>query len=63
VDARWLTASDHPGLLVVARDQAESALRAVERAGRDFGISYVGAEAAARYRLLQKVRPSPRRDS
>lgn len=58
VPASWLLQSDRRALALVPREQAGEAWLAIERAGRPFGISCVGDEAAARYALLERVRPA-----
>ncbi len=50
----WLLQSDHSALVLVPREHAGEAWRAIERAGRPFGISCVGHEAACRYALLER---------
>jgi glycine cleavage system aminomethyltransferase T len=57
VKVDWLLESDHSALALVARAHAGTAWRAIEEAGRRFGISCVGAEAASRYALLERSRP------
>jgi glycine cleavage system aminomethyltransferase T len=56
--AWWLLQSDRRALALVAREQAGAAWLAIERAGRPFGISCVGHEAAARYALMERRRPT-----
>jgi hypothetical protein len=56
--AWWLLQSDHRALALVPREQAGEAWQAIERAGRSFGISCVGHEAAARYALMERLRPA-----
>jgi glycine cleavage system aminomethyltransferase T len=51
----WLLESDRRAFALVPREDAGQAWRAIERAARPFGISYVGLEAARRYSLLQRV--------
>lgn len=58
IPASWLLQSDRRALALVPREQAGSAWLAIERAGRAFGISCVGHEAAARYALLERTRPA-----
>jgi hypothetical protein len=54
IDVTWLLESERvPGPL--ARHQGN---RAIERAGHEFGISCVGADAASRYALLERTRQS-----
>ena len=40
------------------RERAGEAWLAIERAGRPFGISCVGHEAASRYALLERTSPA-----
>lgn len=54
VDVMWLLESDRRALAVVARADAARLWRALEDAGRPFGISCVGYEAARRYALLER---------
>jgi glycine cleavage system aminomethyltransferase T len=56
IDAFWLLESDCRALLLVPEAFAGRAWRAVEQAGRPFGISCVGIEAARRYALLERGR-------
>ena len=56
VGASWLLESDRCAVAVVARDRAAEVWRAIELAGRSFGISCVGQEAAGRYALLERAR-------
>jgi glycine cleavage system aminomethyltransferase T len=49
----WLIESSHNALAVVERAEALVVWRAIETAGRPFGLAYVGREAGARYRLLR----------
>ena len=56
VDVSWLLESDRCAVAVVARDLAAKVWRAIELAGRSFGISCVGQEAAGRYALLERAR-------
>jgi glycine cleavage system aminomethyltransferase T len=58
IPASWLLQSDRRALALVPREQAGEAWLAIERAGRPFGISCVGREAAARYALLERARPA-----
>lgn len=51
----WLLQSDHRALALVPRDHAGEAWQAIEHAGRPFGISCVGHEAACRYALLERT--------
>lgn len=57
VPAWWLLQSDHRALALVAREHAGAAWLAIERAGRPFGISCVGQEAARRYALTERLQP------
>jgi glycine cleavage system aminomethyltransferase T len=52
----WLLESEHYGLALVERSDALTVWQAIERVGRGFGITYVGEEASARYRLLEGSR-------
>jgi glycine cleavage system aminomethyltransferase T len=54
--AWWLLQSDHRALALVPRGDAGEAWVAIERAGRPFGISCVGHEAAERYALMERLR-------
>jgi glycine cleavage system aminomethyltransferase T len=54
--AWWLLESDRSALLLVDRERAGDVWRAVEHAGRPFGLSCVGQEAAGRYALLERSR-------
>jgi glycine cleavage system aminomethyltransferase T len=54
--AWWLLESDRSALVLVGRDHAGEVWRAIERAGRPFGLSCVGQEAAGRYSLLERTR-------
>jgi hypothetical protein len=58
IPASWLLQSDRQALALVPRGHAGEAWLAIERAGRPFGISCVGHEAAARYALLERTRPA-----
>jgi glycine cleavage system aminomethyltransferase T len=58
VPAWWLLQSDHRALALIAPEQAGEAWLAIERAGRMHGISCVGQEAAARYALMERLRPA-----
>ena len=58
VAAWWLLQSDHRALALVDRGHAGEAWLAIERAGRAYGISCVGQEAAARYTLMERLRPA-----
>jgi glycine cleavage system aminomethyltransferase T len=54
VPINWLLASDREALALVPREQAGAVWRALEDAGRPFGISCVGQEAASRYMLRER---------
>jgi hypothetical protein len=58
IPVSWLLQSDRRALALVPREHAGEAWLAIERAGRPFGISCVGQEAAARYALLERTRPA-----
>ena len=58
IPAWWLLQSDRRALALVPRERAGEAWLAIERAGRPFGISCVGQEAACRYALLERTRPA-----
>ena len=58
VPTSWLLQSDRRALALVPREHAGEAWLAIERAGRPFGISCVGYEAACRYALLERARPA-----
>jgi glycine cleavage system aminomethyltransferase T len=55
VEASWLLESDRSALVLVPRAHAGAAWRAIEEAGRPFGLSCVGSEAAVRYSLLERA--------
>jgi glycine cleavage system aminomethyltransferase T len=55
-DAWWLLESDRSALMLLDRERAGQVWRAIERAGRPFGLSCVGQEAAGRYALLERTR-------
>jgi glycine cleavage system aminomethyltransferase T len=55
-DAWWLLESDRSALLLVDRERAGEVWRAIEHAGRPFGLSCIGQEAAGRYSLLERTR-------
>jgi glycine cleavage system aminomethyltransferase T len=55
VPVQWLLESDRRVLALVSRTQAGTVWRAIEEAGRAFGISCVGIEAARRYTLLERA--------
>jgi glycine cleavage system aminomethyltransferase T len=46
--------SRHQVIMMVDRDDAERLWHLIESAGRPFGLSLVGADAAARYALLER---------
>jgi glycine cleavage system aminomethyltransferase T len=52
----WLLESDRSALMLVDRERAGEVWRAIEHAGRRFGLSCVGQEAAGRYALLERTR-------
>jgi glycine cleavage system aminomethyltransferase T len=54
--AWWLLESDRSALMLVDREHAGEVWRAIEHAGRPFGLSCVGQEAAGRYALLERTR-------
>jgi glycine cleavage system aminomethyltransferase T len=56
VMVNWLLESEHDGLALVERSDALAVWQAIERVGRGFGITYVGQEASARFRLLEGAR-------
>ncbi len=58
IPTSWLLHSDRRALALVPREHAGQAWLAIEDAGRPFGISCVGQEAAARYALLERTRPA-----
>jgi len=51
----WMLQSNHRALALVPREQAGEAWLAIERAGRPFGISCVGHDAACRYALNERL--------
>jgi glycine cleavage system aminomethyltransferase T len=55
VQTWWLLESDHHALALVEEQHAGEVWQALEHAGRKFGISCVGADAATRYRLLERA--------
>jgi glycine cleavage system aminomethyltransferase T len=57
VPAAWLLQSDRRAMALVPREQAGDAWLAIEQAGRPFGISCVGHEAACRYALMERLHP------
>jgi glycine cleavage system aminomethyltransferase T len=52
----WLLESDRSAVVLVDSPRAGQVWRAIENAGRPFGISCVGQEAAGRYALLERTR-------
>jgi glycine cleavage system aminomethyltransferase T len=54
--AWWLLESDRSALLLVDRERAGEVWREIEHAGRPFGLSCIGQEAAGRYALLERTR-------
>ena len=58
IPAAWLLQSDRRAVALLAPEQAGQAWLAIERAGRAYGISCVGQEAAARYALMERLRPA-----
>lgn len=58
IPAWWLLQSDRQALALVSREHAGEVWLAIERAGRPFGISCVGEEAASRYALIERSRPA-----
>lgn len=52
----WLLESDHSAIMLAPGEQAGRVWRAIESAGRPFGLSCVGGEAAGRYALLERTR-------
>lgn len=55
VELEWLLESDRRALALVTRADAGMVWLAIEKAGRPFGLSCVGQEAASRYRLLERA--------
>jgi glycine cleavage system aminomethyltransferase T len=55
-DAWWLLGSDRSALMLVDRARAGQLWRAIESAGRPYGLSCIGQEAAGRYALLERTR-------
>jgi glycine cleavage system aminomethyltransferase T len=55
-EVSWLLESDRSAIALVPRDHAHDVWRTIEVAGRPFGISCVGQEAAGRYALLERGR-------
>ncbi len=56
VPAYWLLKSDRRALALVPAHDAAAAWSFIERAGRPFGISCVGSDAASRYELIERTR-------
>ena len=56
VDVMWLLDTDRRALALIPSQSAGQVWRAIETAGRPFGISCVGWEAAARYAVLERTR-------
>lgn len=56
IPAWWLLHSDRHAVALVAPEWAGEAWLALERAGRPFGISCVGHEAARRYAVMERLR-------
>jgi glycine cleavage system aminomethyltransferase T len=56
VPVRVLLESDRQALLLVDENRAGELWLAIERAGRSFGLSCVGLEAARRYALIERAR-------
>jgi glycine cleavage system aminomethyltransferase T len=61
IDAFWLLESDRQALALVPAAFAGHAWRAIELAGRPFGISCVGSEAARHFALLERGHRPPAR--
>jgi glycine cleavage system aminomethyltransferase T len=59
VEINWLLESDRDVLALVAQEHAGTLWRALEDAGRPFGISCVGREAASRYMLRERFGRPP----
>jgi glycine cleavage system aminomethyltransferase T len=57
----WLHECDHSALAIVPREVAGLVWHAIELAGRPYGISCVGREAASRYRLTERADEHRRR--
>ena len=53
--ADLLLQSDRYAVMLVEPDAATGVWRAIERAGRTFGLSYVGAEAVRRFALAERT--------
>ncbi len=58
IPTSWLLQSDRRALALVPSARAGEAWLAIEGAGREFGISCVGHDAACRYALLERTRPT-----
>jgi glycine cleavage system aminomethyltransferase T len=56
IDVLWLLQSDRRALALMVHERGGEAWRAIEQAGREFGISCVGRDAATRYALLERTR-------
>lgn len=56
VPAWWLLQSDRHAVALISTERAGEAWLALERAGRPFGISCVGLDAARRYALMERLR-------
>jgi glycine cleavage system aminomethyltransferase T len=54
LELSWLLESDQRALALAPRQHAGALWRVIEEAGRPFGLSCVGQEAASRYRLLER---------
>ena len=54
----WLLQSDRQAIALVPRGHAGELWVGIEQAGRAFGISCVGHEAACRYALMERLRPA-----
>jgi glycine cleavage system aminomethyltransferase T len=59
-EVQWLLESARSALLLVGREFAPDMWQAIEQAGRPFGISCVGLDAASRYGLLERAGHRPR---
>lgn len=58
IAALWLLEADDQALAIVPAADAAPLWRALEQAGRPFGICSVGRDAALRYALIHRARPS-----
>jgi glycine cleavage system aminomethyltransferase T len=56
----WLLADDRTAVALVGGSGASAVWKAIERAGRAFGIAHVGREAATRYALGERAKQRPR---